>query len=267
MAKSIAQFLLWPKEGRTGFMLDALKSFTKRAMAKTPYRLVRTPQNRFQAIEECLRHLKGLGYTPRIIVDGGAHLGDFSMLAHSIFPEAAIHMIEPQPACQAELTALAGNRGWQLHSVALVSDGEAGKPVIMAAGSEPSTGAYIVPPADKVAANILVDTSTLDRLFGSTVNGSDRALLKLDLQGYELAALQGAAQMLGSVEVVLAEVSFFAQAYEPSIAELVMYLAENDFELYDIAALSARARDDRLKQGDLLFVKKGSSLSIDTSWS
>jgi FkbM family methyltransferase len=247
-------------------MRNVLKFLAKWAIAKTSFRIVRAPQNRFQAIEECLRHLKRLGYVPRIIVDGGAHLGDFALLAHGIFPEAAVHMIEPQPACHDALAALAARRRFKLHSVALVSEQEAGKPVTMAASNKPSTGAYIVPPAERVPENLLVDTSTLDRLFTRTVSSGDRIFLKLDLQGYELAALQGAVDMLRSVEVVLTEVSFFSQAYEPSIAELIRFLDENDFNLFDVAALSARSRDNRLKQGDLLFVRRGASLAIDTGW-
>src|ERR1700738_710992 len=99
-------FRLASNIGRNLMMRNALKSCAKWALAKTPFRLIRAPQNRFQAIEECLRHLEGLGYAPRMIVDGGAHLGDFSMLAHVVFPGAAIHMIEPQPACQDALAAL-----------------------------------------------------------------------------------------------------------------------------------------------------------------
>lgn len=247
-------------------MLNALKSCVKWALAKTPFRLIRAPLNRFQAIDDCLRHLKGLGYAPRIIVDGGAHLGDFAALADIIFPGAVIHMIEPQPACQDALSSLAAKRRFKLHPVALVSEEEAGKRVAMAAGSGPSTGAHIVPPADRVPANILVGTTTLDRLLGSTVSPGDRILLKLDLQGYELAALQGAVKTLNSVEIVLTEVSFFAQAYEPSIVQLVIFFDENGFDLFDVAALSARARDNRLRQGDFIFVKRGISLATDTSW-
>jgi len=247
-------------------MRNALKSCVKWALSKTPFRLIRGPLNRFQAIEESLKHLKGLDYAPRIIVDGGAHLGDFAALADVLFPGATIHMIEPQPACQDTLAVLAAKRGFKLHPVALVSEEEAGKPVAIAAGSEPSTGVYIVPPADQIPSNVLVETSTLDRIFGSTASPGDRILLKLDLQGYELAALRGAVKTLKSVEIVLTEVSFFAQAYEPSIVQLVIFFDENGFELFDVAALTARARDNRLKQGDLLFVRRGTSLATDTSW-
>lgn len=62
------------------------------------------------------------------------------------------------------------------------------------------------------------------------------------------------------------EVSFFAQAYEPSIEALVRFLDERGFALYDIAALAARRRDNRAHQGDLLFVRRDSPLMADTAW-
>jgi hypothetical protein len=65
---------------------------------------------------------------------------------------------------------------------------------------------------------------------------------------------------------VLTEVSFYAQAYEPTIAELVSFLDQNGFELHDVAALTARQRDNRLHQGDFLFVRKDSALAGDKRW-
>jgi FkbM family methyltransferase len=247
-------------------MRDAFKTVAKWALAQTSFRLVRAPINRFQAIEESLQHLKELGYAPGMIIDGGAHLGDFALLAQRLFPATTIHLIEPQPACQNAVRQLALQHGFTVHPVALVSPEETGKPIFMAAGIEASTGAYIVPPADRVPANVRVNASTLDQIFGPRVSPKDRVLLKLDLQGYELRALRGAVDVLRSVEVLLTEVSFFAQAYEPSIFELVEFLDKNDFDLFDVAALSARARDNRLKQGDLLFVRRGSNLAVDTRW-
>jgi hypothetical protein len=32
-----------------------------------------------------------------IVIDGGAHLGPFSLAAERIFPDAAFHLIEPHP--------------------------------------------------------------------------------------------------------------------------------------------------------------------------
>jgi hypothetical protein len=70
--------------------------------------------------------------------------------------------------------------------------------------------------------------------------------------------------MLRSVEVILMEVSLFAQAYESSIADVISFLGENEFE--HIAALSGRARDNRLKQSDFIFVRRDSPLATDKAW-
>ena len=94
----------------------------------------------------------------------------------------------------------------------------------------------------------------------------DRCLLKLDLQGWELEALKGTKGILDRIEVILTEVSFFVQAYEPSIEELVYFLNEQGFALYDIAALGARPRDNRAHQGDFVFVRRDSPLMADTAW-
>ena len=110
-----------------------------------------------------------------------------------------------------------------------------------------------------------VAAATLDALFGASVT-QDRPLLKLDLQGYELHALRGGTTFLRSVEVILTEVSFFAQAYEPPIASLISFLNDSGFQLYEIASLAGRSRDNRLKQGDFVFVRVGSQLLQDGRW-
>jgi Methyltransferase FkbM domain len=90
--------------------------------------------------------------------------------------------------------------------------------------------------------------------------------LKLDLQGYELQALHGAGSALDHVDAVLTEASFYAQSYEPSIAELISFFNDRGFDLHDIGAVAGRARDGRARQADLLFVRRGARLAMDRSW-
>ena len=120
--------------------------------------------------------------------------------------------------------------------------------------------------AENGSAHVSIPARTLDGLFADVISRNSRVLLKLDLQGYELHALRGATNVLPHIEAVLTEVSFFAQAYEPSIAELLAFLNDAGFELYDVAALAGRTRDNRLRQGDFVFVRKGSELLKDCHW-
>lgn len=128
------------------------------------------------------------------------------------------------------------------------------------------TGAHIVWPANRHEANLVVQGTTLDELFSARCSQGDRILLKLDLQGHELLALRGASQLLPKIEVVLLEVSFFQQLSEPTVPEIVAFFDAAGFDLYDIAALSGRTRDGRLKQGDFVFAKRNTYLWSDKGW-
>ena len=239
-----------------------MKQFAKTLMALTPYRIVRDRgANRFQAIEVCLRSMKERGFLPKVVVDGGAHVGAFSLAAKKIFPAARFHLVEPQPACTRPLRALCASEGFVLHECALANHvGE----VSLAQTAGPNTGAHVKPDGGNGTVN--VPASTLDTLFAHLITSAHRTLLKLDLQGYELQALRGGSGVLPSVEVLLTEVSFFARAYEPPIAVLIAFLEVSGFQLYDIAALAGRTRDNRLHHGDLMFVRKGSPLLEDSRW-
>jgi FkbM family methyltransferase len=237
-----------------------VKQIIKAIIAQTPYRIVRDRgANRFQAIDVSLRNMKDCGFYPSVVIDGGAHLGSFSLMAKHIFPNAAFHLVEPQPACSAILKVLCAKEKFILYECAL---GDHIGKVGLSPTSEPNTGAHIVPNSE----TSIVSASTLDALFGQRISAHDRALLKMDLQGYELHALRGGPKLLRSIEVILTEVSFYSQAYEPAILYLMTFLDTSDFQLYDIAALAGRARDNRAAQGDFVFVRKGSQLLDDTRW-
>jgi FkbM family methyltransferase len=239
-----------------------VKQIIKAILAQTPYRIVRDRgANRFQAIEVTLSGMRDRGFSPGLVIDAGAHLGSFSLAAKQIFPAAQFHLVEPQPACTQPLTALCAREGFTLHACALAE--RAGR-VDMSRADTPNTGVHVQP--DGGAETVSVPARTLDGLFADLISRHSRVLLKLDLQGYELHALRGATNVLPHIEAILTEVSFFAQAYEPSVAELLAFLDVAGFQLYDVAALSGRTRDNRLRQGDFVFVRKGSALLKDGQW-
>lgn len=104
-----------------------MKNAIKTLLQHTPYRIIRARDpNRFQAIEETLTSLKARGFSPNIVLDGGANVGDFARLVRRVFGKTAqIHLIEPQPACLPSLEALAKETGYTLHPLAVGSqDGQ-----------------------------------------------------------------------------------------------------------------------------------------------
>lgn len=131
-----------------------------------------------------------------------------------------------------------------------------------------TTGAHVLPDNDSLsgAGRARVPIARLDTLLGAEIITEDRTLLKLDLQGWELEALKGSVHILDRIELILSEVSFYAQDYEPSIEAMVRFLDQHGFAPFDIAALAARRRDNRAHQGDFLFVRSDSPLKADTAW-
>lgn len=242
-----------------------MKRLLKEVLARTPYRIVRrTGLNRFQAIDEAIESLARRGFEPAIVIDGGANVGAFSRFSLCLFPKAIVHAIEPQKSCVPALELLRVSAVSRLfvHQVALCAPEDDGCELRIAADVDIiSTGAHVTVDPN----GLTVCCVTLDTLFQGQLG--PRAFLKLDLQGYELEALRGAVSLLSVTEVVLVEASYYAQAYEPPISRLVAFLAEHEFELYDIASIYARPRDDRPRQSDLIFVKAGSPLSLDKKWS
>lgn len=244
-----------------------MKSLLKAAFCRTPYRIIRARDaNRFQAIEETLQSLKRRGFAPKVIIDGGANVGAFARLANRIFGVSAeVLMFEPQPACLPFLEALSKEPGFTLHATAIGSKSDQSLELAIDPAAV-TTGAHVARTEASSGFTVSVPVITLDNVFENTLGSEDRAVLKLDLQGWELEALLGAHAILPRVEVVLIEVSFFTQDYEPPIATLVRFFDEADFDLHDIASLGARCRDNRAHQADFLFVNRRSPLAADKAW-
>jgi len=250
----------------------------RRVLALLGYAVHRWPANRFDAMGDALALLAASGYRPRVIVDAGAHLGRWARLAHSTFPEALLHLIEPQPRCHSALGALAREIGRvTIHRVAVTEPGIASVWMIGGDAAD-GTGGRItrIDAADHeraataaaVAAGVECPAATLDALLADSVSREDRALLKLDLEGHEMPALGGARRLLDAVEVVVAEVPLFEidGVARPVLADVQGFLRERGFDLYDVAALSGRPRDRRLRLADLVFARRDSALCADRSW-
>jgi FkbM family methyltransferase len=218
------------------------------------YNVSRVPANRFDATADSLNLLRSFGFTPRVIVDAGANMGEWTRMVYSIFPSATYHLIEPQPGCHASLRSLVSEITGQLHMVA-VTEPQVGA-INIAGDGLGNTGAYICSPTDRED-TIQVPANTLDELV--TVTGSDRALVKLDLETHELVALRGAENLLSACEVVLTEVSFY-HANAPLFLDTAIFMRKHGFELYDFATLSAPISHRRLRSGDAIFVKASSPL-------
>jgi FkbM family methyltransferase len=149
-----------------------------------------------------------------VIFDVGAHLGQTALRYRALFPRATIHCFEPFPESFAALSrALAPDAGVHAHRLAL---GSAAGHGTLNVNRSSATNSLLR--SDERAAGYwgrdLLDTQTTIEVPLATLDAfcAERSiahvdLLKLDVQGAELAVLEGAAALLRTqaIDVVYME--------------------------------------------------------------
>jgi FkbM family methyltransferase len=250
--------------GRTRF--PPLKELVRHAFTLAGFRVTRIrPANRFQAMDESLLLLRSLGFAPRVVIDTGANTGTWARMCQTIYPSAVYYLIEPQPAYADRLRGVVQELpNAEFHCLAVTEPGI--RSVRMCGAG--SSGAWVAMESERGCREIVCPAVTLDELLAARIRAEDRALLTLDLEGHELAVLAGAKCLLEALEVVLPEVRFYSVSdYDRStFGDMFEFFRENDFDLFDIASLSQRPKDMRLRMGDVIFVRRKSSLFADRSW-
>jgi hypothetical protein len=82
-------------------------------------------------------------------------------------------------------------------------------------------------------------------------------LVKIDVQGAELDVLKGAEELCMHTECFILEVSLFRSfVHGADLYDVVVYMKERGFVVYDIASLLYRPFDNALCQMDIVFVRE-----------
>ena len=210
-----------------------------------------------------LQNLRRAGFAPRKIIDAGAFQGEWATLAHEVFPNAAILLIEPQPSVADVLMKLCMRLPSATYRQVLLGR-EKGRAqfLVQASNSRIVSGHFVPAPTDQLLTLPIEPLSSIADAAGF----GECDLLKLDLQGHELDALVGAGAIFGQAEVIVSEVSWLCIGNVPRIDEVVSEFLAKGYRLYDIFGLNYRPRDGALWQTDLMFVRADSSLLASRSW-
>jgi hypothetical protein len=91
--------------------------------------------------------------------------------------------------------------------------------------------------------------------------------VKMDLQGYEVKALDGGQILFETTEVFIIETSLFEfMPGLPLLHEVVGYMARHGYVVFDVAGHLRRPYQNDLGQVDLVFVKQNSPLRSSNQW-
>ena len=194
------------------------------------------------------------------VIDVGANKGQFALLARALYPHAPVHAFEPlEPPRRQFQRLFSGDPLTTLHPLAL---GEtSGEATIYISGREDSSS--LLPITDRQA-SLFPGTGAVGTTSIAVVRGDDvidpsalprPLLIKLDVQGYELAALKGMPTLLASADFVYLEISY-VELYggQPLAQEVTAFLERAGYRLTGIYNPS-QAPDGTRIQADGLFTR------------
>jgi FkbM family methyltransferase len=215
------------------------------------------------SVESTLTRMQRNGFRVSHAVDVGAYAGKWTMLCKTHFPQARVLMIEPQAALQPDLVGVAAH----LEDVTVVQTllGESIQTAVPF--YEKETASSVLPEAEREdQPSSFLPMTTLDALLDAH-DFQRVGLLKLDVQGYELEVLRGGERTLGVTDACLLEVNLIAIHFgAPLLHQMVAFMAERQFRVYDISSLYRRPYDDALWQVDMMFVRMDSPLVSSERW-
>ena len=189
------------------------------------------------------------------IVDGGAYKGNKAVILLERFPEADVYCFEPQAEPFAYLQHRFANNKHCIPVNQALSDyiGTADLYVT----NELYTSSLMQPLAADIQTSAMahVNVTTLDQFMQENALTSID-VIKLDLQGNELAALKGGKAALAGCKAILVEVNFRERyAGCTRFDELYGLLQEAGFALYKIYDIHGYP-NGAWKLGDALFLKQ-----------
>jgi FkbM family methyltransferase len=204
-------------------------------------------------LNEVMDHIKKIGFEARTVIDVGVAYGTPGL--YGKFDNVDYLLIEPLQEYEQSCVNLTNKYGGK-YIIAAASDSVDTIAINVhtdLSGSSifrESEGTHV----DGIPRN--VPTVTIDGLCNDH-NLKGPFLIKIDTQGSELQVLKGSTEILKKTEVIILE-AFFFRFYKgiPLFDDIILFMKEKDFLVYDIFGGITRPLDDALAQVDLVFVKK-----------
>lgn len=211
-----------------------------------------------------LRHLRANGFAPRVTIDVGAAQGLWSKEASELFLESDFLMIDPIAENEPRLIELQKTSRRFRYLLGAVSNENGTASVNFHDDLDSSTLLDFdgVDPAKKRQVPLWrLDTLLEDRKFDPP------QFIKIDVQGHELAVLEGATRCLETAQVLIVECNLYRFLYGTAlIHEVIGFLAERGFRMYDFAGYLRRPYQNDLGQVDVVFVSNVSPLVASDRW-
>lgn len=221
------------------------------------------------SMEDLLQLLKKNGMKCIQILDVGANKGEWSRLAKNVYPSSHFHLIEPQVELKESLERFCSE--FENCSYTLAGAGSKKETRLLTIWEDLLGSSFLPSASDKLkeaGKQREISITTIDYLIESKTI-SMPTLIKLDIQGFELEALKGATRTFGETEVFIIETSLYSfddTPNAPLIHEIISFMTEHGYYIYDFPGFLRRPFDQSLGQCDICFVKSHGILRKSNKW-
>jgi FkbM family methyltransferase len=202
------------------------------------------------------------GLRLQTVIDIGANRGQFALCIRRLYPTAQIYSFEPleKPARIWQQTFAHDARA-MLFNTAIAA--ESGAATMHVSRWDVSSSLLPIAPAqlenfplsEEASQQTVSKLRLADRIAPDSIESP--ALLKLDVQGFELDALQGCADLLDRFDYVYVEASFIELYVGQALAtDIIAWLLRQNFKLLSVANPTC-GHAPRPIQADFLFCRAG----------
>jgi FkbM family methyltransferase len=213
-------------------------------------------------MDELLKHCKTIGMDPATVIDVGVAYATLPLYTN--FSDKRHLLIEPMVEYEGSLKRIC--KKFDAEYVLAAAGPEDGEISIHIGRN--LDGSTIMAPsnADEMYQRVIPMVRLDDVCKQKGMVGP--YLLKVDVQGAELLVLEGAEKILSECDLVILEVSFFNfRPNFPDLYDVINYMKDKGFVVYEIYGGHNRPLDGARAQADIAFVKDHGIFRKSHKWS
>jgi FkbM family methyltransferase len=211
--------------------------------------------------QHSVKVLDRYGFYPATVFDVGVGF-DTHALYHA-YPHAFYYLIDPTPESLCHMRRIAQRLNAEILNLAL-GDRDGVAVLEIRSDIQGSTLFEECGPRE-----MLRKEKVPLRRFDAVIGSFERpALCKIDVQGAEMLVLNGMGCRIKDIDAFIVETSTIATVKGgPEIYEVVQFMKDNGFVIFDIVGVRRRPLDGATAQLDVLFVAEQSFFRSDRRWS
>lgn len=240
-----------------------MKKLIRSSLHRFGYRLVPIKTETSAPLGRFFAMLKRQGFSPKHVIDVGAHKGTWTRSAIEYFPDSYYTLIEPQAELRRHIQDLI-DRG---HKIEWLTAGASDQPGILdfTVSARPDSSSFLPARQEAESAGltqIKVEVLTLNDVVRSR-EAPPPEMVKIDAEGFDLKVFAGASDLIGSTDIFLMEAGVVGTKIENTAVAVISALADAGYRLIDITGMSRSPKYNVLWLCDLAFLRSNSSLLDD----